>query len=138
MKKRKRNQIPYDLKKARERFEHWRSTRNGRMPIPEELWRLAAKLATKYRRGDVAQVLRMNSSKLKTKMEAFKQSEEEKHEQEQTFVELPNIRLEAEAKEENEVSLEVTNPDGSRLLLRTKVAGPLNLIEVMNAFKGGV
>ena len=57
--------VPTDLQELRGRFEDWRRTRRGRLPIPEPLWAAAVELARLYGVCQTAQVLRLEYKKLK-------------------------------------------------------------------------
>ena len=57
--------IPTDLQELSGRFEDWRRTRRGKMPIPEPLWTAAAELARSHGVCQTAQVLRLEYKKLK-------------------------------------------------------------------------
>ena len=50
--------IPADLQELSGRFEDWRRTRRGKLPIPEPLWAAAAELARSHSVCQTAQVLR--------------------------------------------------------------------------------
>jgi hypothetical protein len=64
--------VPTDLQELSGRFEDWRRTRRGKLPIPESLWAAAAELARSHGVCQTAQVLRLEYKKLKqlTKGEA--------------------------------------------------------------------
>ena len=57
--------VPTDLQKLSVRFEDWRRTRRGKLPIPEPLWVAAAELARSHGVCQTAQVLRLEYKKLK-------------------------------------------------------------------------
>jgi hypothetical protein len=57
--------VPVDLQELRGRFEDWRRTRRGKVPIPESLWAAAAALARSHGVCQTAQVLRLEYKKLK-------------------------------------------------------------------------
>jgi hypothetical protein len=57
--------VPNDLQELSGRFEDWRRTRRGRLPIPEPLWAAAAELARSHGVCQTAQVLRLEYKKLK-------------------------------------------------------------------------
>ena len=57
--------VPTDLQQLSGRFEDWRRTRRGRLPIPEPLWAAAAELARSHGVCQTAQVLRLEYKKLK-------------------------------------------------------------------------
>jgi hypothetical protein len=47
------------------RFEHWRGSHQGRLPIPEALWAAAAELAREHGVGRTAKILRLEHGRLK-------------------------------------------------------------------------
>ena len=57
--------VPADLQELSGRFEDWRRTRRGKLPIPESLWAAAAELARSHGVCQTAQVLRLEYKKLK-------------------------------------------------------------------------
>ena len=57
--------VPTDLQVLSGRFEDWRRTRRGKLPIPEALWAAAAELARSHGVCQTAQVLRLEYKKLK-------------------------------------------------------------------------
>src|SRR5262249_60492238 len=57
--------VPADLQELSGRFEDWRRTRRGELPIPEPLWAAAAELARSHGVCQTAQVLRLEYKKLK-------------------------------------------------------------------------
>jgi len=57
--------IPSDLQELSARFEDWRRTRRGKLPIPEPLWAAAAELARSHGVCQTARVLRLEYKKLK-------------------------------------------------------------------------
>ena len=57
--------VPTDLQQLSGRFEDWRRTRRGKLPIPEPLWAAAAELARSHGVCKTAQLLRLEYKKLK-------------------------------------------------------------------------
>ena len=57
--------VPTDLQELSGRFEDWRRTRRGKLPIPEPLWAAAVELARSHGVCQTAQVLRLEYKKLK-------------------------------------------------------------------------
>ena len=51
--------VPTDLQELSGRFEDWRRTRRGKLPIPEPLWEAAAELARSHGVCQTAPVLRL-------------------------------------------------------------------------------
>ena len=59
--------FPRDIRKIYRRFNQWRRSHTGRLPIPEPLWAAAAELAHEYGIAATAKVLRLEYGKLKEK-----------------------------------------------------------------------
>ena len=57
--------VPTDLHELSARFEDWRRTRRGKLPIPEQLWEAAAELDRSHGVCQTAQVLHLEYKKLK-------------------------------------------------------------------------
>jgi hypothetical protein len=58
------------IDEVRARFEEWRQNRQGKSPIPDELWSVAAELARKDGVNRTAAELHLDGGKLKRLMEA--------------------------------------------------------------------
>ncbi len=63
-------EIPAGLRRVYQKLERWRSTRQGRSPLPEALWRAAAAAAREHGVFRTGQVLHLEYSKLKRVMNA--------------------------------------------------------------------
>jgi hypothetical protein len=57
--------VPIKMRRVSQRFERWRSSHQGRLPIPAALWGAAVELAREYGVCRTAQVLRLEYGKLK-------------------------------------------------------------------------
>jgi hypothetical protein len=66
----KASEVPAGMQKICRRFERWRSSHRGRLPIPERLWASAAAVARKYGVFQTAKVLRLEYGKLKRMVES--------------------------------------------------------------------
>ncbi len=64
-----------DIQKLYRRFERWRSSHTGRLPIPEPLWAAAAALAQERGIAATAKALRLEYGKLKEKTLALGRGE---------------------------------------------------------------
>ena len=53
------------MRRTHGRFERWRKSHRGRLPIPDALWRAAAELAQEHGVFRTAKVLRLDYTKLK-------------------------------------------------------------------------
>jgi hypothetical protein len=60
----------HTIDEVRTRFEKWRQNRQGKSPIPDELWSAAAELARKDGINRTAAELHLDGGKLKRLMEA--------------------------------------------------------------------
>ena len=58
-------EVPTGMQRVCRRFERWRSSHQGRVPIPEALWVSAAELAREHGVGRTAKILRLEHGKLK-------------------------------------------------------------------------
>lgn len=61
----RRSDVPMGMRKVYRRFERWRKSHVGRLPIPEPLWRAAAEAANEHGVCRTAQVLRLEYGKLR-------------------------------------------------------------------------
>jgi hypothetical protein len=62
--------VPIEIRRVYRSFERWRRTRKGRELIPEPLWTSAAELAKEHGVFRTAQVLHLDSCKLKRRVES--------------------------------------------------------------------
>ena len=83
---RQRRELPKDLAQARSRFEAWRRQRPGGRRIPQPLWDLAARLASRHGVSRTAAALGLDSYSLKKQAEAAAQQPPPRR---PAFVELP-------------------------------------------------
>jgi len=67
---RKHRELPVSLARGRDRFEAWRGARRTRTRIPEQLWKLAVKLAVAHGLNRTATVLKLDYYSLKKRVEA--------------------------------------------------------------------
>src|SRR5579863_598966 len=63
-------EVPAGMQRVCRRFELWRSSHRGRLPIPEKLWASAAAVAREYGVFRTAKVLRLEYGKLKQMAQA--------------------------------------------------------------------
>ena len=57
-------EVPAGMQRICRRFERWRSSHRGRLPIPEGLWASAAAVAREHGVFQTAKVLRLEYGKL--------------------------------------------------------------------------
>ena len=65
-----KTEIPNNMRKVYRRFQRWRSSHTGRLPIPEPLWAAAAEVAREQGVFPTAKALRLEYGKLKRWVEA--------------------------------------------------------------------
>jgi hypothetical protein len=58
-------EVPTGMQRIYGRFERWRSSHRGRLPIPEALWASAAEVAREHGVFRTAKILRLEYGKLK-------------------------------------------------------------------------
>jgi len=63
-------EVPTGMQRICRRFERWRRSHRGRLPIPEGLWASAATVAREHGVFRTAKVLRLEYGKLKRMVEA--------------------------------------------------------------------
>jgi len=63
-------EVPAGVQRLYRRFELWRRTHRGRLPIPERLWAAAAAVAREHGVFRTAKILRLEYGKLKRMAEA--------------------------------------------------------------------
>ncbi len=63
-------EVPAGLRRVYGKLERWRSTRRGRSPLPEALWKAAAEAAREHGVFRTGQVLHLEYGKLKRVMNA--------------------------------------------------------------------
>ncbi len=63
-------EIPVGLRRVHRKLERWRSTRPGRSPLPDALWRAAGEAAREHGVFRTGQVLHLEYGKLKRMMAA--------------------------------------------------------------------
>ena len=119
--------IPADIQELSRQIEQWRSTRPHRMPMPEPLWTVAAKLARQYGVARVARFLRLDYYSLKERLQPERQQTSLSGSP--TFIELPHRTATPEC------SIELEHPRGSKMRIHVKGALP-DLAALTHAFWG--
>jgi len=82
--------IPRDIQKTFRRFDRWRNSHTGRLPIPEPLWTAAAKLARQHGVFRISKALHLEYGKLKERVGATAQGT--KYPADKTLAALPRTR----------------------------------------------
>jgi hypothetical protein len=125
--------VPTEIQELSRQIEQWRSTRPHRMPMPEALWTLAGKLATRYSVAQVSRFLHLDYYSLKERVQP-----EERHpitvsasrSSGPTFVELPSLTASAVS----ECSIELEHPRGRRMRIHVKGAALPELAALTRTF----
>ena len=114
-------------------FEAWRKTSKLHEPIPAELWKAAASLCATYPTYKIARKLRLNYTKLKEHLPAFKSELPiKKAGAAAAFIELDL----ASAGKVCEYVIEMQDPGGGKMRLQLKGHQCLDPIEICKAFWG--
>jgi hypothetical protein len=125
--------LPAGLEGVRRKFERWRASRKGRVPIPDALWASAALAADKWGISRTAGVLRVNSSRLKqhlvTRATAIagrtKTTTDKAH-----FVELPPFTPNGSC----ECLLELEDGSGAKMRVRIRSTAAPDLAAIGRSF----
>lgn len=87
---RSRNSRALNIEEVRARFEEWRQTRQGKTPIPDELWAAAVAVARRDGVNRTAAALHLDGGKLKRRMAGTSNAGASK-ERAAAFVELTTL-----------------------------------------------
>lgn len=115
------------------RFESWRSTRNRKDPIPDELWKAAVELTKRHSVYKVARLLRLDYANLKKRgmNNPVATTAPEKTEL-TSFIELPLIpQHHCES-----CLIELKRPDGTEMQIRLSNSPDADLPSLIKAFAG--
>ena len=122
--------LPAPLERATVRFEKWRRTRRKGERIPDDLWKLAAKLGGKYGVNKTAAPLRLDYYDLKRRIEVAASSAECGSDVAPAFVELVPSKPAAGG----ECLVELEHPDGSKMRIHLASAGAPELAALGEVF----
>ena len=118
------------METARARFEQWRSSRSGKAPIPDELWKLAINAARQHGVNRAAQQLRLDAGKLK-RLLAGAEPRRSKTRRQPRFVEL--IAPATVARPECVVEFE--SATGNKMRVHWKSAVGLDWANLLHAWR---
>jgi hypothetical protein len=118
------------LEDLRRRLIQWRSARTQRGPIPEVLWREAARLARVHGVGRIAKVLGLGFEGLKRRTEGGKPPA--RAARGPSFVEIDPSSMPLVPG----LSVEVERPDGTKMTIRHCGADPVDLASLVESFAG--
>jgi len=120
-------------------FETWRTTRQYKCPIPDQLWQAAVSLAPSYPLSTISKTLSLNYSELKKRVERFSGSETRVKKDEISFVELP-VSMKDQVSPSDHVAypnpstLNLVKPSGERLSCTFYESVPEGLVSLVKAF----
>jgi hypothetical protein len=116
-----------DIEEVRSRFEQWRQTRQGKAPIPDELWAAAAAVARRDGINRTAAALHLDGGKLKRRMGETSNGVSRKT-RPPAFVELTSLVTSGLP----EYTLELEGPNG-KLRIHCKAATAADLAALSRA-----
>jgi hypothetical protein len=128
----KSSEAPRRLARAAERFADWRRSHEPGTRVPESLWAVAVKLATKYGVSQTTVALRLNYGGLKRRLEARAMEARPRRASSPitTFVELPGPMLAAPG----ECVIECENAAGSKLRIHLRGGQAPDLLALSGNF----
>ena len=122
------------IERLRGQIEHWRTTRDRRCAMPQELWKAAVGLAKEQGIYQVAKVLNLNSGNLKKRVESSSHKRgDAAGENGFGFVELEGIKLEG-MKAAPGVTVEISDEQGARLKFGFSGNEGFDVSKVIQAF----
>ena len=124
-----RNRSPRapSIEEVQSRFEQWRQSRQGKVPIPDELWAAASAVARRDGVNRTAAALHLDGGKLKRRMGATADAMSRKA-RPPAFVELTSLAGSGLP----EYTLELEGPNG-KLRIHCKVATAADLAALSRA-----
>jgi hypothetical protein len=118
------------IEAARTRFEQWRSSRSGKAPIPDELWKLAINAARQQGVNRAAQQLRLDAGKLKRLLVGSERPKPKRRRQPR-FVELIPTATAASS----ECVIELESASGSKMRIQWKTTVPPDWASLLRAWR---
>ena len=129
--------LPSQIGDLLARIQAWRSSRKSGAPMPEELWREAGDWASKVGINPVRIALGLSFADLKKRMQPKQllrvlQRPEPVH---PTFAELDGAFFTGGVSQAGP-TVEVTNPDGGRLVMRLAPGSAVDAMRLLESFLG--
>ena len=118
-------------------FETWRTTRQYRCRIPDQLWAAATTLSSSYPLSKISTTLRLNYSDLKKRVDEFSFPHRPESTEEISFVELPIRAAETTRPTQrgpHPCTLELEKPSGERLSCTFYASFPEELVPLLKTF----
>jgi len=122
-------QLPAEARPLQRRLRAWRAQRRPGMPIPDELWAQAVSLAGEHGLRSIARDLPLDYGALKKRLDLAPSVPPPSL----AFIEIPA----STPPEPRDAVVEITRPDGARLLIRLPGRGPLDVAGLAASFCGG-
>ena len=129
--------LPSQIGDILARIQAWRSCRKSGAPMPEDLWQAAGEWASKVGINPVCKALGLSYADLKKRIQpkqairVFQQREPVKP----TFAELDGAFFTGGLSQAGP-TVEVTNPDGGRLVMRLAPGSAVDAIGLLETFLG--
>ena len=129
--------LPSQIGDLLARIQTWRSSRKSGVAMPEDLWRAAGEWASRVGINPVCKALGLSYSDLKKRaqpkqaLQVFQRSGP----MPPTFAELDGAFF-AGGVGQAGPTVEVTNPDGGRLVMRLAPGGTVDAIGLLESFLG--
>ncbi len=124
--------LPAEARPLQQRLRAWRARRRPGMPIPEELWAQAVSLAGEHGLRSIARGLPLDYGALKKRLDLAPPAAPGSP----AFIELPSMEP-LEVHEPRDAVVEITRPDGARMLIRLPGRGQLDVAGLAASFCGG-
>jgi hypothetical protein len=124
--------VPLAVESLHRRIEQWRQVCRHRQPMPEPLWRQAARLARQSGVARISRLLRLNYNALKQRLDSFDTADVEDPGNTPAFVEL-TLPSAAPA---TEYIVELEHPGGGRMRMHVKGAVVPDLAALSRSFWG--
>jgi len=120
-----------ELQRVQSQFADWRSTRQSREPIPEELWELVRFLSKRYSIGDIAKALNLSHGNIKKHVLPSEVSAEPA-----SSVDFVDLGLFQPSPSSSSCTLELTNPNGMSMKLSVAGTPSIDVIGLAQTFLG--
>jgi len=129
--------LPSQIGDLLARIQAWRSSRKSGAPMPEDLWRAAGEWASKVGINPVCKALGLSYADLKKRLQPKQalQVYQRPDPVRPTFAELDGAFFEGGMNQAGP-TVEVTNPDGGRLVMRLAPGSTVDALDLLQAFLG--
>lgn len=129
--------LPMEFGEVRTKVQQWRAAKKPGSAMPIELWKEAASWTSKYGIHKVCQALGLSQTSMNKYLEPRRPMglREVPRVVRPTFVELGGCFMEGGTPQAGPV-VEVTSPDGGRLVMRLAPGSPVDAIGLVQSFLG--